>query len=200
MDYYHELTEKWGQFKKNDHWLEQVDTTFISNKAKLNLLFEPIEQEEIKRRFHNHFGVFPPRFLLDFYKNTNGCRLFSNSLCIYGFQAYPSETFEPFDIVKETERVFSQHRFDQPLVFFGALGGQYLFCFSLLDPNRIIIINADSFKRVKEFNGFEKCFETIFRNLLDEYDLLGKKKHINKRFRNIPILANLSFEKRFLEE
>ena len=99
MEFYNELTQKWGHFKKVNHWLEQVITPFISDQAKLNLLFDPIEHSVIADRFNKAFGVSPPRFLLEFYQITNGCRLFSNSLCIYGFKLYLAVMKERFDSI-----------------------------------------------------------------------------------------------------
>lgn len=198
MDFYSALTEKWGAFSHVQHWYEQISTTFISDKSKLNLLYESCGKTQASTLFTNIFGIAIPDQLAEFYAKYNGCRLFSDSLCIYGFHMHSDEIYEPFDISKENDRLQFDVKHADDYVFFGSLGGQYLLAYSKESPIEVLAINIDNSKIVKRYRDFESCFNTIFEKLINEYDEQGKKKHVDKKLLDMPVLANMTFDKKFL--
>jgi len=200
MEIVQELERKWGPLFSSEHWAEQLDIPFVSEQAKLNILFNPLQISTIKDRFYKEFQILIPKQLEEFYSKFNGCRLFSDSLCIYGFQVYPDDVFEPYDVIKETQKAnFKFKRFNPYYFLVGSLGGQFLFAMDKTCPEKIYVINSDNGKHIQTYNDFWECFSTVFGNLLNEYDSVGKKIHKNKKYTDIPILSNLSFDKIFLK-
>ena len=76
-----ELENKWGEFVKIGHALCNKQMSFISDKAYLNVLYEP--QTTAIQEVFNSFGCNVLPELLTFYKQYNGCRLFFSSLNIF---------------------------------------------------------------------------------------------------------------------
>ena len=103
MNFYEKLIKKWGNFIEFEEWYEQIDTKFISDKSKLNLLFKKISIEKIKKIFLESYGLQIDEQLLKFYTMFNGCKLFSNSLCIYGFESKDS-LYVPYNLIFENDR------------------------------------------------------------------------------------------------
>lgn len=200
MDILQELEKYWGPLTYFDHWIEQLDIPFVFEKAKFNLLFKPLPISEIRCIFQNEIQMSVPNQLEEFYLKYNGCRLFSDSLCIYGLQVYPEDVFEPYDVFKETQKLlFKFKHFNSNHFLIGSLGGQFLFAMDKTNPIKVYVFNSDTGKLVNTYEDFAECFCTVFSNLMKEYDSCGKKKHINKKYVNIPILSNLCFDQKFLK-
>ena len=69
-----EMEGKWGKFIKRNSYFEQGEMPFVSKQARLNVLFDPLNDAEIET-IESQLG-FLPDVLKTFYKKTNGCRLF----------------------------------------------------------------------------------------------------------------------------
>jgi hypothetical protein len=191
------LEDKWEPFKKENHHYSQCDLGFISKDARLNLLFEPIDCEEII----NQIGIQLPNDIKVFFKQTNGCRLFSNSLNIYGLQKYTNELFEPYDIVIENNKI--QQESGGSLVhyiFIGSLGGRYIAGFKRNDSTYgVYCFSTSSWELVKRYVSFDSFFTTLFNNLYNEYTINGHKIHKLDRYANVKVLHNMSFEEKYME-
>lgn len=195
MFFVNQLTDKWGDFIILDHYKEQVKLPFISDKARLNVLFDPLPDNVITDIFERklHSGILPE--LASFYKSFNGCRLFSSSLNIYGIQAYHDDVYEPFDLVRENFNhysMLSEMASDMNLVLFGSIGGDYRVGYDRDEMSGVYIFKVGATRILKTYNGFEQFFMSYFNYLIDEYDLAGKKIHVLDKYKDIPVLANVS--------
>lgn len=190
------LINKWDVgLNLNNCWI-QKELYFINKDARLNILFNPIDSDRYSHLFQNtHYSK-----LLKFYNSYNGCKLFSNSLCIYGIQSKSNDLYQTYDLEWENKRL-SQMINTNDYVFFGSLGGQYVFGLKRnIDDENIYCINVDDGNVVKVYDDFDLMFKTIFNNLYEEYDSNGIKLHRNKEFKNIKSLYNTTIEEKFLKE
>lgn len=197
MNIENKLIEKWGEGKKLNNCWAQKKLSFISNDARLNILFDPISDSSLYKAF---FKNVESAGLFEFYSQYNGCKLFSNSLCIYGIQEISFELYQTYDLEWENKRVNQMLNLSDYLVF-GSLGGQYLFALKANSEEEMIYcMNVDDGEIVKHFDNFDLFFITLFDNLCKEYDANGVKIHKNIKFKNIKSLFNTTIEERFLEE
>lgn len=185
------LTKKWGPFNKNGHAYEQLTLSFVSEKTKFNVYFEKQSKDEINKSFEILNADIHPQ-LLEFYNYTNGCRLFSKSLCIFGLQKYPNEVYEPFDIFIENNRY--KKILENKYVCFGSFGNDYLFVYQKQNANKTYIIDVNSNEIIKEFNDVVSLFDELFIKLLNLYDDKGKKIVPNKIFKGIKALENITLD------
>ncbi len=193
------LEKRWGPFTAVNHWREQLPLPFVTPNTKLNLLFDPVDVNLFDAAFFGAVGMHVPSQLGEFYQVTNGCRLFSDSLCIYGLQKRAIDVLEPYDVLTETNKAnIKLAKLGAKYILIGSLGGQYWLAYSMETQEKIIVLNADNGKKVKEYQDFDQCFDTLFNNLMKEYDDVGRKIHVNKKYRDVPVLSNLSFEKTLL--
>ena len=191
MKYISLLENKWGKFTKTGHYYVNGRMPFISPQARLNVFFEPLNDEELDN-IEKMFDCKLPCVLREFYKFSNGCRLFFSGLNIYGLQKNPNDIFEPYSLIIENQN--NELTIDNSKGFlFGSIGGDYAL---LLDKNngKVFVINKSSGKLEKNFDNFESMFEYFFNALYDEYDVNCKKKHINKEFSKFPSLAHAIIE------
>ena len=190
--------KKWGEgIKLNNCWT-QKELNFISRFARLNVLFNPLNDiSSYELIFKNVKGDR----LLNFYNEFNGCKLFSDSLCIYGIQNNLSDdVYQTYDLNWENNRIYQMLHLNEYL-FFGSLGGQYLFAYKINSNNEIVYcINVDTGEIVHTFKNFDLLFSTLFNKLYDEYDKTGEKIHKNKEFRKIKSLYNKTTQIEYLEE
>lgn len=191
------LTQKWGEGNQLNNCWVQKRLDFISKDARLNILFNPISEKE---KYCDFFKSANCTKLLDFYGSYNGCKLFSDSLCIYGIQEHSSDLYQTYDLEWENMRLNAMmHK--RNYIYFGSLGGQYVFALKKnSDDETVYCFNADNGFLVKTFVNFDILFSTLFNNLYDEYDTEGIKIHKNKKYKNIKSLYNTTIEKDFLEE
>lgn len=197
MNFKEKLIKKWGEGTELNNCWVQKKLNFISDEARLNILFHPLTDLTPYKKV---LGNVASENLLEFYSRFNGCKLFSNSLCIYGLQEKSNETYQTYDLKWENNRVKLMLELND-YTFFGSLGGQYLFALkSDTIEETIYCINIDNGEVVKKFDNFNLLFSTLFNNLYKEYDENGQKTHKNKDFKNIKSLFNTTIEKKFLEE
>ena len=190
------LINKWDVgLNLNNCWI-QKELPFISKDARLNILFNPIDIEKYNHIFINTNNIK----LFKFYNLYNGCKLFSNSLCIYGIQSKSNDFYQTYDLEWENKRI-SQMINTNDYVFFGSLGGQYVFGLKRDEKEeKVYCLNVDNGNVVKVYDDFELMFNTIFNNLYEEYDNNGVKLHKNEDFKIIKSLYNTTIEEKFLEE
>lgn len=179
------LENKWGAFVKNGHALCNKQMPFVSDKAYLNVLYEP-QINSIKMAFNSLGATILPT-LLDFYQKHNGCRLFFSSFNIFGVQCFDEETYEPYDLERENSIIQETFK-DNNYVFFASLGGDYAFAYKKDERSKIYAIQKGKKKVLKKFDSFESWFSYYFEILYEEYDDEGEKKHPNKRYKDIPAL------------
>ena len=193
--WYNRLEDKWGKFISKDHYKTNCPMPFISDDARLNVLFEKNGNDEINSLFRNSFGTEIPEELNEFYLNYNGCRLFFSSLNIFGIQKYNNEIFEPYDIRIENDRIFGKcKKLSSQYVFIGSLGGEYVFAFDKQEMKKILCFEIGKKKIVKEYDSFNIFFDQMFDYLFDEYGSDGRKININKEYKGIPVLEHLTFK------
>lgn len=177
-------------------WVQKNIAT-ISNFAMLNVLFNPFKSMD---KYESYFRDVSAKRLMNFYKLYNGCRLFSDSLNIYGFQTFEHDDIETYDLEKENRRLKSNKK----LIgynYFGSIGGQYLFGLKQNSSlETVYCVNVDNGKVITKFKNFDILFDHLFDKLYDEYDQNGIKIHKNEKYKNIKTLYNLSFEKELLKE
>lgn len=179
------LEKKWGKFAKIGRAFCNQQMPFISDKAYLNVLYEP--QTTAIQEVFNSFGCNILPELLDFYKKYNGCRLFFSSLNIFGIQCFDEEIYEPFDLALENHIIQESFK-DSNYVFFASLGGDYAFAYKKDECSKIYAVKKGKKKVLKMFENFGSWFSYYFDALYEEYDEEGQKKHPNKRYKEIPAL------------
>ena len=191
------LIERWGTgIELNQCWA-QKRLNFISEEARLNILFNPVTD---KSQYIDFFKTVNADRLLMFYRQYNGCKLFSNSLCIYGLCNASLDLYQVYDLRRENERL-KHNLYAGHYLFFGSLGGQFLFAFKAeSNDEKVYCINVDDGYVIKCFKNFDILFSKLLSGLYQEYDDDGKKIHKNSKYRKIKSLYNTTIERRFLEE
>lgn len=179
------LEAKWGGFARNGHALCNKQMPFVSTKAYLNVLYEP-QMDSIQKAYNTLSATILPG-LMDFYKQYNGCRLFFSSLNIFGIQCFDDEIYEPFDFESENRNIQETFK-NSDYIFFGSLGGDYAFAYKKDECSQIYAIQKGKKKILKTFDNFETWFSYYLDVLYEEYDDEGRKKHPNKRYKDIPAL------------
>ncbi len=196
MDYLSMLTSKWGSFEAIGHCYNNGHMPFISEQARLNMLFAPENTDIFRNRICKQLAFGLPDELVDFYRTYNGCRLFFGGLNVFGWQMYPSEMYGPYDLFVENNHILGslnpQDQKNCDLVFVASVGGDYAFGFEKKKPDRMIGIRKGSLTPVQIFPGFIEFFDYHFHRLFDEYDKDCKKIHPDKHFQGIPVLENLT--------
>lgn len=185
------LETKWGHFEPIEHALCNKKMPFVSNKAYLNILYKP-HIDATKKTFETLNANIPPK-LLDFYQNYNGCRLLFSSLNIFGVQCHENELYEPFDLEFENNAIQTTFK-DDNYIFFGSLGGEYVFAYKKDECSKIYVIKKGERQILKTFNSFDSWFSYYFDFLYNEYDEIGQKIHPNKEHEKIPILYHLTYK------
>lgn len=118
------IENKWGGFTANGHALCNEQMPFVSDKAYLNILFEP--QFKLVRETFKILDTEIIPGLKEFYLNYNGCRLFFSGLNIFGVQCFRDDVYEPYDLKIENSMI--QEALKNPdFIFFASLGGDYAF-------------------------------------------------------------------------
>lgn len=190
------LEEKWGSFRKVSHYYEQCELPFISDQARLNVIFDPIDFGVVEGVFANKLKSELLPDLKEFYLKYNGCRLFSNSFNIYGVQVYDSDIYQPYDIVIENVNNYAKMSDREKkrcnLLFFGSLGGDYIFGYDRDEKKQIYCVEAGHGKILKRFDSFNAFITYYINGLINEYDLKGKKLHPEEDSVGIPVLENLT--------
>ena len=196
MEYISLLESKWGKFEQTGHCLNNGKMPFISDLARLNMVFPADNVSGMLSKIHSSFGCDIPKQLADYYQSYNGCRLFFGSLNVFGLQNNPTEIYQPFDIFIENNHITGslkgKGRENNQIVFVASIGGDYAYGFLKDSPERIIGVKKGSIKLVQEFPDFNSFFEFHFNRLIDEYDTDCRKKHPIKQFQGIPALENVS--------
>lgn len=194
--YLERLQQKWGEFKVTENYLEQCPMPFVSEQARLNVIFNPEEEKVINNVFEKLIKAKILPELKQFYKKCNGCRLFFGSLSIFGIQRHPKDVYEPFDVFQENKRLLAQMNvYDREkckYVFIGSLGGDYVFAYEPTELRTIYCMEAGKIDVIKTYNCFKEFFDCFFNVLIDEYDKDGHKIHINKIYNGIPALENIT--------
>ena len=192
------LVDKWGTMKHLGHYCANGDMPFISAAARLNIVFDPEKKDMIDAVFQSQFNCEASDALKAFYAESNGCRLFSGSLNVWGIQLHPEDLFEPFDLMLENQRVMAKIKLPRMEIeryyFFASLGGEYIFGIKKDENSRVYGFKSGSKDIAIQFDGFDDFFDHFFSKLLDEYDLTGRKKHPNIEYQGIPVLENVTYK------
>lgn len=188
------LEAKWGKLEPSDHCLQNGRMPFVSDQARLNLLFVPENTAALVDRAERQFGSKLPEQLIAFYRRFNGCRLFFSSLNIFGVQIHPADFYQPFDLFVENDHIYGtlnkKERNACDMVFFASIGGDYAFGFKPDDNQTIIGTKKGSLAPVQTFDCFDAFFEFHFARLIDEYDVDCRKMHPDTRYKGIPVLEH----------
>ncbi len=191
------LEQKWGEMLHEEHYSYNCKLPFISDKALLNIVFDPLNMGETKDKFSQAFHCSMPLFLEEIYERCNGCRLFFSSLSIFGFQVYPKDVHEPFDILLENANNYAKMpeaiRQRTQLIFFATLGGAYIFGTNKDEQKKVYMLNCTDYKTEGIYPDFDSFFDTFFDMLYDEYDDHGRKIHPVSSDIGIPALENLTY-------
>lgn len=199
MQYIELLERKWGKFEATGHSLVNGKMPFVSDVARLNMLFTTESVDLIASRVHDRFHCDLPEQLIEFYKELNGCRLFFGSLNVFGIQNYPTEVYQPYDIFTENNHILGSIKGTSKdkcnMLFVASIGGDYAFGFDRDKPAQIIGIKkgADP-SPVQAFPDFNSFFGFHFNRLINEYSADCKKIHPSSQFKGIPALENITIE------
>lgn len=192
-----EVLNKWGEFDNVEHRYVQKNLEFIAPNAYLNMLFEPIEDYFIL--LDNKYGKrnYPKRYI-SFLKETNGCKLFSNSFVIYGIVKY-NDRVTPVDIngVNLNLSLYGVKDYFS----FGNIGGRYELCFKD-NSEKVYVLEKknDKYILIKTLDSIDYIFDVVLNNLIEEYDLEGHKIHLKKEYKDMPLVVNLSDELNLFEK
>lgn len=189
--YIYELEEKWGKFIKRNSYFEQGEMPFVSKQARLNVLFDPLNETEIET-IESQLGSLPDT-LKTFYRNTNGCRLFFGSFNIFGLRKNLDDVFEPYGILEEN-LVLNLATGNEKYVFFASIGGDYFFAYEKEEKKCVYCIKRDGNEVLKTFSNIQECFEYYFYKLYKEYGSDCKKIHILPEDKDFPLVAHLTIE------
>lgn len=188
--YISKLEEKWGMFKENKNYFEQLELDFISPVTRFNVLFKKVELIEVEQYFDKLNARIHPQ-LLELYKTNNGLRFFSNSLSIYGIHKYPNDVYEPYDLIGESRR-YKRTKLTKDMLVFGCLGNNQLFTYDKYKPEKTFIIDQEKDEIIMEFEDVNQLFEKAFNVLLFKYDKNGKKNKPNLRYEGLKALENMT--------
>lgn len=190
------LETKWGLFKKKNHYFFNGEMPFISDKAKLNVFFDSLDEKEINK-LEIDFNIIMPNELRFFLKQTNGCRLFFGSFNIFGIQLFPNDLFEAYDFRKENIRFSVESGVESArndFFFFATFGCDYYFAYKKSEMKKIYCFKRGTFLSVTEYEDFDAFFNHFFWGLMEEYSIDCRKIHINPEDENVPVLAHLTSE------
>ncbi len=190
------LERKWGKLRRRNGMLYNCRLPFISKQALLNALFLP-STIDLTDYCKKEFNVIIPEDLGDFYNNFNGCRLFFASLSIFGIQEQVKSALKPFDLILENQKNaiasgYSSYS-DCPYFFFGSLGGEYIFAYKKSEMTTVYCIKAKESSASQQFDSFSDLWLHYFPSLINEYDIEGRKIHVNEEYKGIPVLENLTY-------
>lgn len=199
MHYIELLESKWGALEEAGHCLVNGKMPFVSDVARLNMLFPTENIELFITRVHDRFQCDLPEQLIEFYKRFNGCRLFFGSLNVFGMQNHPDEVYQPYDLFVENNHIMGSIKGPSKdkcnMLFIASIGGDYAFGIAKDNPGTITGIKKGAkFSSVQVFPDFNAFFDFHFRRLFSEYSTDCRKIHPSIQFRGIPALENLSIE------
>lgn len=187
------LESKWGLFVRDKYFLKQCDLSNDRNKNYLNVLFNPVSNNEYELAKELLKCEFHPS-LNDFYKKYNGLMLFSESLRIYGIELGHNEIYDSYDIVSQNinDDIKSYNKDFTNFIVFGYYSS-WLFCFDMTDLKFLYVVDTTKGEIVYKFNSIEELLTHYIDYLINEYDINGKKIHYDKKLEGLPI-ANVSLE------
>lgn len=193
------LESKWGAFELDGHAMVNGSMPFVSDVARLNMLFPMHDADAFASFVHEKYQCRLPDQLLDFYQEYNGCRLFFGSLNVFGIQNYPSEVYQPYDLFVENDHILGsmkkRSKTSCDLFFFASIGGDYAFGIEKENPGKITGIKKGSTcSPVQVFADFNSFFDFHFDRLINEYGTDCRKIHPSKQFIGTPALENLSID------
>ena len=189
--YIKDMEQKWGSFIKRNNYFEQGEMPFVSKQARLNVIFNPLTESEIKI-IESQLGSLPST-LKTFYQKMNGCRLFFGSFNIFGLRKDLDDIFEPYGILEEN-LVFNLTTGNEKYVFFASIGGDYFFAYEKEEKKRVYCIKRGETEVLKTYSSIHECFEYYFYKLYKEYGSDCKKIHILPEDKDFPLLAHLTIE------
>lgn len=192
------LEDKWGPFEKSSNYISNGKMPFVSEVARLNVLFDKCDELIIENVFANKLNAPIMPELRQFYNEYNGCRLFFGSLSIFGIAKHPDDTYEPFDLFRENlnnvSKLNKRARKSNKYIFFASLGGDYLFGYDKEDLQKVYCFKPGSLKVEAEYDSFETFWTHFFYGLIDEYDETCHKIHPNIEDEGIPALENVTYK------
>ncbi len=187
--YEQRLREKWGEFIKVGNYLSNGKMSFISDDARLNVFFDPLPLESVEAYFNDVLKAKAHPELMEFYKWTNGCRLFFASLSMYGISRDGKDVLVPFDLDYENRKLLKSMP-DNDYVFFASIGGAYVFAYDRSMPSKVFGMKVGSTEILQTFEGVYEFFDHYFNALIEEYDVHCKKIHPTDAYLGIPVLEN----------
>ncbi len=198
------INKKWKLSKEKDVGL----TYYVNNNEAKHMafyeLYEKINMSYYKKFANSYNIVFLPE-LLDFYKAYNGCKLFYDSISIYGIKINGNGPFDLFlndrnrhgDIKTKISNINSKDLelpdgvtrkdFDNcidvlldDIVFFGCVGKYNMYYKqSEISNPKIYLSYEEGITPIKTFNSIKEVFEFYIPKLYEEYDENGTKAHQN---------------------
>lgn len=198
IDIIEPIEAKWGKMNQDGHALVNGNMPFISEEARLNMLFPTSNFNNIISNIHSKYNCQLPDQIREFYQVYNGCRLFFGSLNVFGIQSHLAELYQPYDIFVENNHILGSlktaEKSNCKILFIASIGGDYAYGFDIEKPGKIVGIKKGKLQIVQNFPDFNSFFNFHFNRLIEEYDENCKKKHPSKQFHGIPVLENVSTE------
>ena len=199
MEFVANIESKWGKLETVGHCMQNGKMPFVSEQARLNMLFLPEDINDLIAKVEKKFECRLPEQLIKFYTSFNGCRLFFNSLNVFGIQVHPSEQYQPFDLFVENNHILGSLKAKErkvcDLVFVSSIGGDYAFGFNRSNPSGIVGIRKGSLSAaVQCFDSFDVFFDHYYSKLLNEYGDDCRKKNPTRQFIGIPALEHQTNE------
>jgi len=193
-EYMKKLRDKWGEFVKRGNYISNGLMPFISNEARLNVLFVPKSIEEMSKYYKDVLNAELHRELNEIYEWTNGCRLFFGSLAIYGIRDENNDDIlTPFDLEWENKNLSDKMNTDK-YIFFGSIGGEFVFGYDKHNPSEVYGMKVGDGTVLQKFDGVKDFFGHYFYALMEEYDIDCRKIHPTEAYKGIPVLENKCIE------
>ena len=192
-DYVRRLEERWGYFHKSGSFWANGKMPFISDDARLNVLFTPLSVVDVENYFADILQARLHPELKEFYEWTNGCRLFFASLSVYGIRGETKDIFVPFDLEYENKNLLKTMPNDK-WVYFASIGGAYVFAYDKELPSKVYGMKVGVKEILQTFDGVNAFVSHYFDALIEEYGLDGRRIHPTQAYIGIPVLENKCIE------
>lgn len=157
------------------------------------VFFDVIPLERYNPIFDDFQNCKMPKFLKEIYSITNGCRMFCDSLVVYGeVSDYTrGELYSPFGYFLGCLNGFQQFRDaykrknkkeypvklykDSEYRIFGWAAGSYL-SFKPGDEKVYALTDGSTGESIKTYNSFQECWDHYFYGFMDRFDDDGRNK------------------------
>lgn len=192
-DYVSRLEERWGSFHTSGNYMANGKMAFISDDARLNVLFAPLPINDVENYFADILQARLHPELKEFYEWTNGCRLFFASLSVYGIRGENKDILVPFDLDYENRNLLKTMP-EGNYVYFASIGGAYVFAYDKESPSKVYGMKVGKKEILQTYEGVNAFFSHYFDALINEYGLDCRKMHPTEAYKGIPVLENKCVE------